>query len=185
MKSCIRIIIFALFMVLVLSGCSLKSEENAVMDAKETARQVFEEQTPIEANHEINERALYLPANLEVQSGDETNLILENGDQTFIVFHNTNEDNKSELNYHSAQTDKALVLESFNDDDKLAYIRILPDEGEGYELQIGIGGVKITTYTTLAKLHKDAQEMMKMAKFISTESQYAYRLKRSVNQVMI
>lgn len=169
LKSCIRVIIFSLFMILVLSGCSLKSEENAIMDAKETAKQAFEDQTPIEANDEVNEQPLYLPANLEVQSGDETNLILEDGDQTFIVFHNINEDNKSELNYHAAQMKEALALESFDDEEKFGYIRILADEGEGYELQVGVGGVKITAYTTKGKLHQDALEMMKMAKFISTE----------------
>ncbi|AXI09740.1 hypothetical protein CV093_13530 [Oceanobacillus sp. 143] len=169
MNSYIRVIIFALFMILVLSGCSLKSEENAIMDAKEAAKQAFEDESPIEANDEVNGQALYLPANVKVQSGDATNLILEDGDQTFIVFHNINEDSMSELNYHSTQTEKALALESFKDEESFGYIRILEDEGEGYELQVGVGGVKITTYTTKGNLDKDALEMMKMAKFISTE----------------
>ncbi|RDW21517.1 hypothetical protein [Oceanobacillus chungangensis] len=169
MRKYIRGIITSLLIVLVLSGCSLKSEENAIQDAKETAKLAFEDQTPIKANHEVNEQLLYLPANLEVQSGDKTNLILENGDQTFIVFHNVIEDSNSKLNYHAAQAEEALAIESFKDEDNFGYIRILADDGEGYELQIGVGGVKITTYTTKAKLDKDALEMMKMAKFISTE----------------
>lgn len=159
----ITIIVLFLFS---LSGCSLKSEDKVMDDTAEIVKQTFKDAATIQANNDVNSNPIYIPSHLEIESGDKTNLILKEADQTYIVFHNTIENSRSELNFQAAKTSDALVLESFSDNEKFGYIRVLPDEGKGYELQIGIGGVKITTYTTKAKLEKDAEELMKMAKFL-------------------
>ncbi|WP_156291530.1 hypothetical protein [Oceanobacillus salinisoli] len=148
-----------------LGGCNTPTEEEAVMQAREEAIMVFEEDTPIESNTELDDTALYISNKMEVQNADKNNLILEDGNQTYILFNNPIEDQFSELNYHAAETNQALILESFQDNEKFGYIRVLPDEEEGYELQVGVGGVKITTYTSKENLSDDAEEMMKMAKY--------------------
>ncbi|MFD1851081.1 hypothetical protein [Oceanobacillus bengalensis] len=168
MKKSIRVLVALIIMGIFFSGCSMKSENDAINDATTITKEVFHDETTVEPNDELNENPVYIPNNLEVQSGDENNLVLEDGDQTYILFNNAIEETNSELHFSSAKTDDALALESFSDDNLFGYIRILPDEGEGYELQVGVGGVKITTYTTKGKIDNDAEEMMKMAKFISS-----------------
>lgn len=157
--------------IILLAGCGFKSEEEAVADAKEAAEAVFYSDTPVETNYEMESNSIYIPDRLEVESKDESNLILVDGKQTYIVFYNEFEPASSELNYEAAQSDQALVLDSYSDGDKFGYIRILPDDGEGYELQIGIGGAKITTYTQKSRIKNDASELMNIAKSIAIEQE--------------
>ncbi|RKQ30526.1 hypothetical protein [Oceanobacillus halophilus] len=167
MKKILRLVMVLLISMIMASGCSNKTEDEAVSEAKEMARTVFELEAEIEANEEVNGLPLYIPGQLDVQSEEENNLILEDGNQTYLVFYNVIEDTKSKLNYESAQSDNTLILETFEDNEKFGYIRILPKEEEGYELQVGVGGVKITTYTTKRKMADDTEEMMKMAKYMA------------------
>ncbi|PAV30117.1 hypothetical protein CIL05_06535 [Virgibacillus profundi] len=171
MKKPIQIVIAVFFLLFVtLSGCSMKSEEETITDTKDIAENTFMDDTPIESNYEFKGNSFYLPSGLEEKSGDENNLVLEDGDQTYIVFNNNNEEPLSQLHYNAAQDKNALLLESFSDENKFGYIRLQPDEGEGYELQIGIGGVKITTYTTKGKMEEDTEELMKVAKSIAMDA---------------
>ncbi|WP_067727495.1 hypothetical protein [Oceanobacillus damuensis] len=156
----------ALLIAFLLAGCSMKSEEKAISEANAAAEHVFHNETETDTNYKIDNNSIYIPAHLEVESSDDSNIILVNGSQTYIVFNNPIEAPVSELNYNAATTEDALVLESFADADKFGYIRILPDEGEGYEMQIGAGGAKITTFTSKGKMAEDAEELMKLAKSI-------------------
>ncbi|WP_339228440.1 hypothetical protein NSQ77_01485 [Oceanobacillus sp. FSL K6-2867] len=155
--------------IMLLAGCGLKSEEEALAGAKEAAETAFYSEAPIETNYEMENKSIYIPDQLEVESKDESNLVLVDGKQTYIVFYNELEPASSEMNFEAAQTDQGLLLESFRDDLGFGYLRVLPDEGEGYELQIGIGGVKITTYTKKSRIENDAIELMKIAKTIAIE----------------
>lgn len=164
-------IALAIFLVLlvVLTGYSMKSEEDVLKDVKEAAESTFNEDGKIAVNHEMDGFSLYLPENLEVEEESNSNVILKDENQTYILFYNSLESPQSDLNYKAAQTDKALLLESFIDEGEFGYIRVLPDEGDGYELQVGIGGVKITTYTTKGKIDDDASNLMKIARSIYEE----------------
>ncbi|MGY0694755.1 hypothetical protein ACW2QC_18570 [Virgibacillus sp. FSP13] len=163
-----RMPIVFLLLIIVISGCSTKSEEDAINDAKKAAQQAFRaEKMEIIPNQQLNNFSLYVPGHLEVDEESKSNVILKDGDQTYIVFYNNLEDLNSQLNFQSVQRDDALLNESFEDDDKFGYIHVLPDEGDGYEMQVGIGGIKITTYTSKEKMDSDAMELMKMARSIS------------------
>ncbi|WP_106496867.1 hypothetical protein [Lentibacillus sp. Marseille-P4043] len=156
-----------LLVIIIISGCSTKSEEDAINDAKEAAQQAFRaEEIEIIPNQQLNNFSLYVPDHLVIDEESKSNVILKDGDQTYIVFYNDLETLKSQLNFQSVQRDDALLNESFEDDDKFGYIHVLPDEGDGYEMQVGIGGVKITTYTSKDKMDSDALELMKMARSI-------------------
>ncbi|WP_337020599.1 hypothetical protein, partial [Oceanobacillus massiliensis] len=132
----------AILFALTLAGCSLKSEETAISEAETAAEEAFYDEAQIKANEEINGDPIYIPAHLTVESNDESNLILEDGKQTYIVFKNPIESAQSEMNFNAAsKNEKVLVLESFNNDTSFGYIRILPKIVEGYEMQVGVGGV--------------------------------------------
>lgn len=169
MKNPIQLIIVVLILSAVLGACSMKSEEDAIADAEAIAEETFKGATEAEENFEHYGESFYLPDKLEVDSKDKSNLVLTDGDQTYIIFYNKNEDALSELNFEAVQNSNALLLESFSDEEKFGYILVLPDEGEGYQLQIGIGGAKITTYTDKGKMNENAEELMKIAKSIAAD----------------
>ncbi|WP_174614077.1 hypothetical protein [Virgibacillus ihumii] len=166
-----KLIVAVLFLTAVLFGCSFQSEEEAVNDAEKSAEAVFNSNKTAEANHEMDGFSLYLPDRMEVKETGKNNVILKDGDQTYIVFHNSLEGAASQLGYKTAKTESALLLESFKDDNKFGYIRIRShDEEDNYELQVGLGGVKITTYTTKDQLDNDSKALMKVARSISTSN---------------
>ncbi|SDQ41909.1 hypothetical protein SAMN05216232_1526 [Virgibacillus subterraneus] len=171
-KSIRKITILSLLFVVALTGCSLQTEEEAIKDAKESAKKIFDSDEKVETNHKLNSFSMYLPNSLEVEEKDANNVILKDGDQTFIVFYNNLEDPLSKLSYNSAaaKSDEALLLETFEDQNKFGYMRIIPhDQEEDYELQIGVGGVKITTYTSREDLDNDSEELMKIAQSIALQ----------------
>ncbi|WP_188456501.1 hypothetical protein [Virgibacillus oceani] len=176
MRNKLRIIpVVFLLLIIVLSGCSMKSEEEALTDAKQNALEAFNNKEKIETNHELNSFELYLPENLEVKEESKSNVILEDGDQTYIVFYNNLEKPTSQLSYESAKKEEALLMESFKDNNKFGYIRILSDKGDGYEMQVGIGGVKITTYTSKGKMDNDARALMEISRSIAATSEVAQK----------
>lgn len=158
-------LVIAGFLVIgLLYGCSMKSEEDTLEGAREAAETSFLDESPIPANGEMMDRDIYLPDYVEEESREESNLILSNGEQTIIVFFNPLEPADSKLHFETASRVEGLLLDSFEGNGEFGYIRILPDEGEGYELQVGAGGVKVTTFTSKGNLERDAGELMRTAK---------------------
>ncbi|MFD2761885.1 hypothetical protein [Lentibacillus juripiscarius] len=170
----IYVVMIVLFGILVLTGCSMiQSEEEAIQHAGEAAEKQFHADDAAEANQELDILSMYVPAGLEVDKEEASNIILKDGSQTYIVFYNELEGPKSKLSYKAAaaKEDEALLLETFEDKDKFGYIRIMPaDEEDKYELQLGVGGVKITTYTPKSSMEDDAEAMMKMSRSIAFEN---------------
>ncbi|MFG6121204.1 MULTISPECIES: hypothetical protein [Thalassobacillus] len=157
------------FLTLMLTGCSMfLSEEDAIADTRETAETSFN-QNEMETNHEADSFSLYLPESMKVSEESQSNLILKEGEQTFILFYNPKEERTSKLNYEAAsEKDEHLLLESFEDEDRFGYVRVLPaNEEEEYELQVGVGGVKVTTFSKKESIKKDTEKMMKIANSIA------------------
>lgn len=153
----------------VLGGCSFfMSEEDAISQTQEVAKTTFEK-NETETNHEAGSFSLYLPDSMKISEESNSNLILNEGEQTFILFYNPKEERKSKLNYQAAsEKDEHLLLESFEDKGRFGYVRVLPiNEEEKYELQVGVGGVKVTTYAEKDSLKNDAEKMMKIANSIA------------------
>lgn len=164
-KSIIAIGAITLFYFL--AGCSMKSEEEGLKAAQEAAKSTFNN-NEVETNKNLDKFSLYLPSHFEIKEKSKSNLILQNANQTYILFYNMLEESTSKLNYQAAQSDEnSLLLESFEDKKRFGYIRILSMKDEGYELQVGVGGVKISTYTTTGKMAGDAEDMMNIANSIA------------------
>ncbi|UFT98140.1 hypothetical protein KO561_13100 [Radiobacillus kanasensis] len=156
---------------LLLTGCSLKSEEEAIKSTKAIVEKTFKEEGK-ESNQEMEGFSLYIPDHLETVEKGPSNVIFENGDQTFILFYNALEEPTSQLNYEEASSaDKPLLLTTFEKENKFGYLRII-DTDDGYELQVGVGGVKITTITSKGDMEQSAEDMMVMANsLVKTEAE--------------
>jgi len=159
-------ICFLLIMAVVLFGCGTQSEEEALNNAIRSAESVFSSKEDMEQNEQTNHFEFYLPEGLEIEEESKNNIILSDGNEHYIVFYNNLESPDSRLNYESAKDSKALVYESFEDDNKFGYLQITPGTDKNYQVQAGIGGVKITTYTAKNDLEDTARELMKIARSI-------------------
>ncbi|WP_010096180.1 hypothetical protein [Ornithinibacillus scapharcae] len=157
-----------LLFIIILSVFDYQSDETVIQQAAETAKDTFLNDVIPEDNYKGEHFSFYLPEQMEVEEVDAHNAILVNGDQTLIVFYNTLEDDLSELNFEAAKTDKAALLTSFTNEEMFAYIRLLPQEtdNESYEIQVGVGGVKVTTLTNKGEMVNDAKNLMKIAESI-------------------
>ena len=153
-----------LLFIIVISVFSYQSEESIIEQAGNTAEETFYHDDIPKDNYKGEHFSFFLPDSMEVEEVDDFNAILESGNKTIIIFYNTLEGNLSKLNYEAASTDKAVLFDSFEDDDKFGYIRILPTDTEGeYEIQIGVGGVKVTTITDKSEVINDAENLMHIA----------------------
>ncbi len=153
----------------VLVGCS-QSEEDALKDAENNAEEAFNKENAPQPNYTGEDSfAFYLPESLKVVDEDASNVILEDEDHTYIVFYNNLEDPTSTLNFESAKDSEAVVYQSFKDEKKFGYIRIMSSGEEQYEIQIGVGGAKITTMTSKEDLDDQADMLMRIARSIAIE----------------
>ncbi|CQR48171.1 hypothetical protein BN1058_02520 [Paraliobacillus sp. PM-2] len=149
----------------ILVGCS-PSEEEALTSVENIAKKQFKSKS-METNQTYEHFSLYVPNGYEIAEVSQSNLILEKDGQTYILFYNALEDTTSKLNYQAAEANgKYQLLQSFKNDQRFGYVKVAELEKD-YELQIGIGGVKVTTQTTLADIEEDTQEMMQMANSIA------------------
>lgn len=161
-KSIYLKVMASLLLLMILVSCSMKSEEDAIEGAKKAAEDSFLSEETFMPNQELENISIYLPERLHVESEEPSNIILKDGNQTYIVFYNNYEPPTSEMGMNSSQNDEALLLHSFKDPDKFGYIRIMPETEKEYEMVVGVGGVKITTYTNRKKMEQDAEELMKI-----------------------
>ncbi|MCT2535023.1 hypothetical protein NC661_02810 [Aquibacillus koreensis] len=164
-------IIFAI-LVFLMSGCS-ETEEEVLKEAQDIASAKFEEES-LESNQDVEHFSLFLPEGFTIVEETMNNLLLEKEDKTYILFYNPLEEKTSRLNYEAANAmGNFTLLESFETDDRFGYISVTTsgDEEASYELQIGVGGAKITTMTTLDDLVEDTETLMQMANSIAYTQQ--------------
>lgn len=151
--------------IIIISAFSYKSDEMIFEEAGQTVQEIFYSQEVPEDNYKGEHFSFYLPDYMEVEEVDPYNAILYHGNQTLIVFYNSFENSQSKVNYENAKTSEAILLESFSTDDMFGYIRLLantPDKDK-VELQVGVGGVKVTTITEKGNVIEDAKTSMKIA----------------------
>ena len=157
------VIVVMLTFITILVSCNPKSEEEVIQEAEDIAQKTFTSSQTITPNQELDHLSLYLPNHLEIEEIDENNIILSDNKQTYIIFYNNLEDPTSELNYQIASNRDALLLEAFQDEEKFGYIQIISEDEDKYEIQIGVGGAKITTYTNKNRMINHVEELMEIA----------------------
>ncbi|MDC3415942.1 hypothetical protein [Aquibacillus salsiterrae] len=167
----IKLLLIGVLVIAFGSGCTVKSKEDEMSKVAQTAERAFE-QDKMETTVDFNGFSLYLPNKFEVVEEGSSNFILQKGDQVYILFHNPLEDSKSQVNLDTTiENSNYSLLKTFDAKDKFGYVLALPRNEDEFELQIGVGGVKLTTITSLHNLEKDAEVMMQMANSLSYQSE--------------
>lgn len=158
--------IFIIGAALLLTACGPSEEEIVEQLEKESAAQFESEST--EPNETLTHFSLYLPEGYKIDTDDETNVVIRQTDQIYLLFHNPFEDKQSKTYYESLElVDDATYLQSFEGDDYFAYIYLRPLESD-YELQVGIGGTKITTQTPLDQVETEVNQLIKILSSIKS-----------------
>ncbi|KAB8138328.1 hypothetical protein F9U64_05410 [Gracilibacillus oryzae] len=152
-----------------ISVWSIVPTEQVLEEAVDIAEEQFQQEKQ-SANHNVTNFSLYLPEGFEVEEEKSNNLVITRENQTYILFYNSFEDETSNLNYQAVQeSGNQLKLESFEDNNRFSYISIIEEDSHSVQLQIGVGGVKVTTISQMDQLVYDAEQMMKMANSIAYE----------------
>ncbi|GAB2554183.1 hypothetical protein [Gracilibacillus alcaliphilus] len=165
-KSGLFIVILLFIFAVVWTSMSTPSEEEILAEAVDAAQVHFEQEahTP---NTILEHFSLYVPADFEIVEESDSNVLVKQGDQTYLLFHNPIESDTSQLHYEVAKAaDNSERLVSFENKERFGYINIVEDSS-GYELQLGVGGTKITTITDQSKLVDNSIHMMDMIRSIN------------------
>ncbi|MFC0522280.1 hypothetical protein ACFFGV_01590 [Pontibacillus salicampi] len=142
------------------------TEKKAIEKATGAAKQEVKRED-VKVNKELDDISLYLPEKMAVISEESNNLILQEDDQKYILFYNPFEKQTNDTFYLSAKEAKDIrSISSFELKDRFGYIRIIALDDNAYELQVGVGGAKMTTETTKRAMEEDARDMMKMVRSI-------------------
>ncbi|GAA0484615.1 hypothetical protein GCM10008986_07390 [Salinibacillus aidingensis] len=165
------LILVSLGSVLFLSGCLL-SEEKALENAAQAAEESFNSESA-EPNQKIDVISLHLPDDVKIEGSSNNNVFLKQGDQQYLLFYNQFEGAESRHLFDGIKArEDSLLQESFEADSRFGYIAVFPNsKEEQYELQVGIGGVKITTMTTKEELENKAAEMMDIVNSVDMKVQ--------------
>lgn len=163
------IIALLLLFLITISVLSIETEESVLEEAINTAENTFRETSP-ESNSEVENFTLYIPDELDVDERNNNNAVLVSGDgQSYILFINDKENKNSTLNYETVrETGENEWLQSFEDAERFGYIYINPLDGE-YEVQLGVGGVKLTTISGKDSIVDDVAMMMAISNSVEYE----------------
>ncbi|WP_458412182.1 hypothetical protein ACNQFZ_15245 [Schinkia sp. CFF1] len=146
-----------------LIGCSASKDE-AVNQSKKLAETTFKEKSH-ESTKTTNGFSYYLPKGYKVKDQTENNVILLKDGQEYILFVNPREAKDSEALYEElkgAKKAEAKDITSFKKDNEFGYISITPAKEKKYELIVGIGGIKMTTLTTVSDMVGNTEDMMEI-----------------------
>ncbi|UOQ46115.1 hypothetical protein MUN89_09465 [Halobacillus salinarum] len=160
--------IMLLGVLFLLNGCGLfKSEEDMLKDTNEKVKKAFFAE-PLHRNKDTDHLSMYLPKDMTVSETEKNNIVLTKGNnQTIIIFYNSMEDKSSQLNYQAAKKKQdRLLLNTYDKDDRFGYLLVTIAKDDQYEIQVGVGGAKLTTMTKKGDMEEDAEEMMKIAQSI-------------------
>ena len=156
------VIALLLLFLITISVMSIETVDTIVDDAINTAETTFHE-APSDPNHNVENFSIYIPRELEIDERNKNNAVLVSNDgQSYILFINDKENTLSQLNYETIQEQsngEADWLKTFEDDERFGYVYIHPLE-DNYEVQIGIGGVKLTTISSKQNIVNDVEMMM-------------------------
>ncbi|WP_170007964.1 hypothetical protein [Bacillus fonticola] len=143
-----------------LAGCATSLDDAQEETIASTKTAFFSEEK--EQTDEAAIGSFYLPFGMDIES-EETpnNVILESGFSTYILFYNDQEDEGSEAVYETLLDDgDVLFSESFVQGNQFGYVVGRQFSEKEYELTVGVGGVKLTTVTSVGDLSSEASAMM-------------------------
>ncbi|MBS4173856.1 hypothetical protein [Bacillus sp. FJAT-49736] len=148
-----------LLMACLISGCSTTIKEQKKVAIKNVS-EVFSSQ-PKTAKESAKQIKFYLPFGMHVNKKSPNNIIINRGKQSYILFYNQKEDKKSHEIYEISKPNKGLAVDKqFTTKKKFGYLLISKVKKNLYEVTAGIGGIKMTTETSMDNIADDAERMM-------------------------
>ncbi|MGO4888757.1 hypothetical protein ACJ2A9_13425 [Anaerobacillus sp. MEB173] len=161
------VITTVVLMLMFVAGCSVSKEE-MIEETKNTFIEGFHQER-VEANEETAEIHYFLPSSFSVSDVSENNVIFEKGNQPFLLFYNPAEGLDSQVNMERDLEfkEEALLFETIDSEGRFGYIMVVPEESDQYTLVIGVGGMKITTMSSLSDLSASAKDMIEVLNSIS------------------
>ena len=156
--------IFTLFLfsltVIIVSGCGL-TEEEIIEDISHSLETEFNRPAP-ETNMNFDDIDIYFPERFTVFEESNNNIIFTHEDQMYILFYNRLEPATSNAFYLEEKAKPYdMYIESYEDAGQFSYVKIAEID-ESYELQVGTGGVRITTNVTLNHIEDTFKELVQM-----------------------
>ncbi|TFB25081.1 hypothetical protein E3U55_01425 [Filobacillus milosensis] len=150
-----------------LSGC-LQSESSIMNQADNRLKEVFLSNKTVETNFELNQFKIYKPETFELGEERKNNVIFYKDEQPFILFINEFEEPNSKWFYNDLKKDKnnSDYLSTFENEKEFAYFSVKDREEDHIEVQLGIGGIKMSTLTTTDDVEEDVEDMIMMIKSI-------------------
>jgi hypothetical protein len=145
-----------------ITGCSTSIKEQEKDTVKDVSR-AFTNQSET-AKKESKQLRFYLPFGMSIKKESPNNVIIKKGGQDYILFYNQKEDEKSQEVYKISKpvAEGILVDKEFTSKKRFGYLLISKVKENLYEITVGIGGIKMTTETTLKNIANDAGKMMKI-----------------------
>ncbi|GAA0455846.1 hypothetical protein [Alkalibacillus silvisoli] len=152
-------ILGVLFLGVIIGACS-PSVEDAFNQADSTVKDVFLSTEAKEPNYSFDSFNVYKPDELEVLDESEHNVVFTDGDQPFVLFVNELEAPNSRWFYDRIE-DEGVHLRTFQTDEAFSYLHAL-EHDEDYEVHLGIGGIKMSTVSSLNEIEGDIEMMIEI-----------------------
>ena len=151
--------LFIGFAALMIAACGNIEEEK--MKAETKVEEAFRNKLE-DTNQTLGAVQFHLPSELMIKEESPNNIILVKGTHPYILFYNPNEDSNSEALYETTKQsgEKIIVDKTFTVEDQFGYFLIFEAGDNYYEIAAGIGGIKVTTKSTVENVAKDAEMMM-------------------------
>ncbi|PKR79326.1 hypothetical protein CEY16_06180 [Halalkalibacillus sediminis] len=158
--------IVSLIVVFGLLGACSQSKEEIFNQSERQVKDVFISSELIEPNTEFKNFNIFKPDELEVLEDGKNNVVFTDGEQPYILFINELEEPNSKWFYNQVieSEEKSDYLTTFENDEEFAYFNVIEKQDESYELQLGIGGVKMATISEKDEIEADVTKMIQMIK---------------------
>ncbi|MGV3465639.1 MAG: hypothetical protein ACO1OT_10135 [Heyndrickxia sp.] len=152
-----------------ITGCStsVKEQQN---EATNKVSKAFSAQ-PKAAKKTTKNFSLYLPFGMTIQKESPNNVIIKRGRQNYLLFYNQKEVENSQEVYKISKPNKGLLVDkSFSSNSRFGYLLISKVKKDLYEVIVGVGGIKMTTETSMKNIASDAEKMAKIVSSVKYKS---------------
>ncbi|RSK28213.1 hypothetical protein EJF36_15700 [Bacillus sp. HMF5848] len=162
-----RLLVSLIFMITILTGCSLPVDE-AAEEAYETFEEIITAE-PEETNFENDVLKAYIPKDFTTEEESENNIILSDSSITAVLFVNPHEDLLSQVAYETLMDSEEdpLYVKTMEQDDMFSYIVITEADKSLYDVTVGIGGVKLSTQMKARKITGYADEFATIVRSVT------------------
>ncbi|WP_133120570.1 hypothetical protein [Heyndrickxia camelliae] len=113
----------------------------------------------------------YLPFGMKIKKESPNNIIMNRGRQNYLLFYNQKEAETSKEVYKISKLNKRLLVDkTFSSNKRFGYLLISKVKKDLYEVIVGVGGIKMTTETSMKNIASDSEKMAKVVSSVKYKS---------------